>query len=83
MLTKDKLINPNTTKCKHFPTRNYFFIFPCCDKSYICYQCHNIQEDHLSSGKSICYCKVCLKWHDSIQLDDTSRCSGCQTNFMY
>lgn len=72
---KNKIENGIIDKCEHF-MGNYIPIFSCCEKSYSCYICHNIKENHeyVISDRVICLiCKNIYKGNkchscDSIQI---------------
>lgn len=64
-------------RCLHFPTINTVSIFPCCEKAYNCYKCHNEKETHLMSPADKGYCIVCKKFFERKGVS----CSNCLIKF--
>jgi len=63
--------------CWHFPDSNKVNIFPCCERAYSCYECHNEAESHKFEPSIRGYCRLCKTFFKGRQ----ATCEGCKNDF--
>ena len=76
-MDKYKLIK---SSCSHYPFANTVSIFPCCDKAYNCYKCHEDNEKHALKPASSGYCIKCTEYYDKSN-KTVKKCEYCGIDF--
>ena len=54
-ITQQRISRQDPKDCGHYLT-NHYCIFPCCNKPYLCWNCHDNNESHKCSIANKCQC---------------------------
>jgi len=65
-------------ECPHYKNNYSINIFPCCDKPYPCYKCHDKNESHTYKSANKGYCRDCKYFWENGKI---TKCPSCGANF--